>query len=584
MKIEKNASGKSTVKFSQKDWESFGKKAGWMSEDGSILEDKSTSEDIVEAEVAMPAPSPVAPPKPRTTPTKTPDKKPGRRIRRDPSPLVNPKPKGKKRVQETEEEISPSNVPTIASELKKKLDDSDSNLVLVAKQNPSFFHKIAQQYPNVYAEFWGGIPEGFAIRNSEFIRNHGGELSHENFNYLVNHCREKGIRVTGDIMSTMRDIQGTLSQIQRIEAQHQDTLIALAKKVVAAEWNIDEDKLDASFMDEVGGSGKPPQDEGEEAPMTPELMAEIGKRSVLNGVSQGAGLHALLSLHHLGAGKLMEMIEEYHGNPEMGHMVAELEEVSGKMGQLMPLYDKFGAMMSMSYYLFSPDQIKAMEAMLAQQGTGWSETDEEGSVSGSVMTFSIICQELVKGLVAKYTNHQFDNQSRQDRGQEPLSEEEARTVLNNADKLSYEPLQIQYGTELWRRLLSASSEEVDKIDVISYMSSSSPVEVDENAGEITTNPEAARVLLSDMQRNVDEQDFGYTIEHDDPEGLDLDDGLDPEGHEIPEAEQGELPDDADDIERQLAEMFTQPERPDAQPPRIDDDDDDDEPFFLPWLD
>jgi hypothetical protein len=277
--------------------------------------------------------------------------------------------------------------------------------------------------------------------------------------------------------------------------------------------------------------------------------------------------------------------------------------------ELLGLYDKFGNYISQSYYLMTPEQLEQLEGALADQGSGWTETDEEGNVQAQGMTFSIICQELVKGLVAKYTNHQFDDQSRQERGLEPLSEEESRTILNNADKLNYEPLQIQFGTELWRKFLTASAGEgVDKIDVISYVSSGPTGELNDSMNQVTEDPEIAQEHLSNLQTEITDMNFGYTEEEgeepgDEEEegvnfdqwfGMDAKDELDDlsigpkDPKDIPKEEMGgDAPDDWDAIQR---ELFGDPAPPQDRPfgdvnqglppVEFDDDDDDDRPFWL----
>jgi hypothetical protein len=333
MKVTKTASGKQIVKLSKSDWTNFGKKAGWLDDNGE-LKVQAEEELVREAQPVE------APPKRKTdVPTETPDQKPGERRRRKPRPLVNPKPKG----EEVEEEVSPDNVPTIASELaklKKKLASKTSYKNLDVKpyftsisKNSSYFEKLSQNYPANYERFWGNIPTTNPLSYNAFIRNNGGDLSRGNYDYLVAQAREKNLPVANSIGSAMQGIMQSLGAIKRLEAGHEEELVELAKDVIAEEWGIDRDELDASFMNEPGGSGTPPKFEEEDVELTPLLEDEIGKRSVMNGLSQGAGLHSLLGIHHHPAAR------------------DRLNEISA---DLLGLYDKFGNLITQSYFLMSP--------------------------------------------------------------------------------------------------------------------------------------------------------------------------------------------------------------------------------------
>jgi len=114
MKITKNASGKKIANFTQKDWEDFGKKAGWLNSEGKLI--VKAEEIEKEADIERTAQPVTAPPRPKAPPSESPTEKPIKRRRRRVSPLVNPKPKA--REEEPKEEFEE---PTIASELKRLL-------------------------------------------------------------------------------------------------------------------------------------------------------------------------------------------------------------------------------------------------------------------------------------------------------------------------------------------------------------------------------------------------------------------------------------------------------------------------------
>ena len=408
--------------------------------------------------------------------------------------------------------------------------------------------KEAQAYPGNYRNFWENIPEHFPLASNDFIRNNGGDLSEKTYNHIVAQAQEKGIVFSDNPMVVMQSIMSTLDKIKQLENGHQEELIELAKDVVSEEWGVDRDSLDASFMEEPGGSGKEQQVEGEEAPMTPELQAEIGRRTLLNGLSQGAGLHSLTGIHH--------------------HPIAR-DKINEISPELLDLYTTFGNLITQTYFMLTPEQVEQMAPMLDDQGTGWSDAEEDGDVNAQGMTFSIICQELVKGIAAKSTEHQLDDNSREQNGLRPLTEEEKVTILNHSDKLEYEPLQIQFGTEMWRNFLSATNG-MDKVDMISAISPSN--NIDQDMSEVVNNPAAAKEIMQQMQERVEEE-FYEDVPEADP-------------IEAPEEELGEEPDDWDAIQRDLLGPDPKPHNPNIDqglPPvefDDDDDDDDDKPFWM----
>ena len=123
MKIRKSASGNKVAELTQKDWESLGKKAGWLDDNGKLV---TASEEVASEEEVKPsdemertAQPAVAPPRPKAPPTERPTRK--KRRRRMPQPIVNPKPKAKEDEAFEEKAASTEEPPTIASELKRLL-------------------------------------------------------------------------------------------------------------------------------------------------------------------------------------------------------------------------------------------------------------------------------------------------------------------------------------------------------------------------------------------------------------------------------------------------------------------------------
>jgi hypothetical protein len=555
MKITKTASGKSIIKFSQSEWQDFGKRAGWLDEDGHLVEAQESlrKEEDIEV-VAQPV---TAPPKPGTKPTTTPTKKPGKRKRRHGKPVIQPKPKGKEKEHfDVAAEVSPENLPTITSELKKKLasKSSVSSLVLM---------KLAANYDRTVDRgnlaFWQNIPPDHPFAQVAFFQAYGDELARANFAHVTEAAENRGDHVMTSVMGGLQKIQSLFAQIQRYEQGNEEELMELAKDIVAEEWNVDREMLETRHMDDVGPSGEEEEHEGEQAPMTPELQAEINKRLMMNTYTQGAGLHALLSMHHLGADRLNEI------SP-----------------QLMPLYDELSNVITQSYFHVGPQMLEAMADMLADKGMGWAHTeyDEEGEEGGDDpkvvaqgMNFSIICQELVKGIMGYATDRGLSNEYRAERGLGPLTEEEGRTILSNADRLKDEGQIIQVAPELWRRFLNVRPEGADTIDLMGYLSTAPEEEVVDVSGQISDDEDAARNTFLQYNTQIEAEDFGHYIEEE-PEDLpDVGD------------DQMDAPDDAEDLNRELADLDLGfgDQNTNEIPPLPFEDDDDDQPFFIPGI-
>jgi len=121
MKITKTASGKQIVKLSQQEWTNFGKKAGWLDENGKLIAKAEVADELVRE--AQPAPAaPKTKPGEKTKPKQNPDKKPSK-TPWNPDSTPSEKPKASvsdsKEDLEKEAEVSATNLPTIASELAK---------------------------------------------------------------------------------------------------------------------------------------------------------------------------------------------------------------------------------------------------------------------------------------------------------------------------------------------------------------------------------------------------------------------------------------------------------------------------------
>jgi hypothetical protein len=401
----------------------------------------------------------------------------------------------------------------------------------ISNSTIKFMRKEAQGYPQRYESFWKNLPEGFPLGHSDFIKGNGGYLSKKGYESLMENAKEKTLKVstTSEMGTAMR----LMGEIRKLEKGHEKDLLKLAKEVVSKKFGIEESELDASFMNGIGDSGEDKKHETE-AVLTPELYKEVGKRSLLNALAQGAGLDALVNLHN----------EE--------PIKTKIEAISSK---LIGLYNEFGSQVNQLFYMQSAVDIKNEANAEKPAGIGWSSVDNDSeAVQAKGTTFTVICQELIKGVVAKYTNSQFNNQSRAERGLEPLTEEDCKAIMNAADGLENEAYQIQIGTEMWRKFEESTKGVINNVegkpctvDIISYLGAGGISESEKVIGQMISDPEDGKELLAQLSNEIEESGFGmeeYTEE--DSEEL----GEAPLN--IPEEELGESPDDWASIQESLS--------------------------------
>lgn len=457
MKIVKLAN-KKVLKISQKEWESIGLNAGWLENNEEIK----TSSEKSEAPVK----------EPEVKPTVKPDKEP--KIKPNRFPKEKPKAKPNPRAEEeTSEEEPPEyewqkaasiQLPSVGSELerlKKKLQ----------------INKIANNYGDVNANirlFWQSIPENHRFFHNNFLKTNGFNLSEKNFAYINEMQRKRNIPSI-PLQSAESEAIKTLKRIQQIEQNHQNELLILAKRVISEQWNIPEHMIDVSFMQKFGGPSSGMKQHQKKVEITPEIQEQINKRISLNCLTDGAALHSLLTVHHL----------------------AE-EEINKISSELLSLYDKFAICISL--YNFANPQWSTGD-LITSQGAGWSgvdwQQDENGDASPVVkaegMSFSVICQEIVKGIMQLATSNGIIDSSL--KGSREFTEEEWETIIEQADQLQDEYGFIMTGPELWRRFLEARPEDTDLFDLVSEISKHPPENVDDMLSMTAEDPEEAKGIL-----------------------------------------------------------------------------------------
>jgi hypothetical protein len=440
------------------------------------------------------SPAPAAPtkePGTKPSPTKTPTERPTRRERRfpGPRPRTNPNPDAI-----YDEDIDQ---PTIASELKKLLNKNakiqkeaadfnrNGNYSLRSFwQNPgswgirSGLNWVCPECGSADVDVTSGDGGGIKVKckanacsaeyeeahhqfgNSPFMRDNGLSIASDHYKYITEKSEQNNWPVYTDVMRAMTDCKRMLDQIIRLERGHEEELVALAKETVAKLYNVDESLFDARHMDQMGGSDAPDQERAEPAEMNDKIRRAIEKRFITETLVHGPALHALQSIHHF--------------EDEEGFSVPD--RINQINPQLIDLYDRFGNAITQHYFLMSPQFVQQNSGQLKNMGTGWSNVDhdDEGKpkVKGQGMAFSIITHELIKGLMRLGTNAEAEEQMLEANGGEVLTDEEWATVLETTQALEFEPLYINIGPQMWRKILSSVPEGTDLFSLVQKISSS----------------------------------------------------------------------------------------------------------------
>ena len=432
------------------------------------------------------SPAPAAPtkePGTKPSPTKTPTERPTRRERRfpGPRPRTNPNPDAI-----YDEDIDQ---PTIASELKKLLNKNAKIQKEAADFNQNGDYSLRR--------FWQN-PGNHQFGNSPFMRDHGLSITSDHYRYITEKAEQNNWPVYRDLMRAMMDCKRMLDQIIGLERGHEEELIALAKETVAKLYNVDESLFDARHMDQMGGSDAPDQERAEPAEMNDKIRRAIEKRFITETLVHGPALHALQSIHHF--------------EDEEGFSVPD--RINQINPQLIDLYDRFGNAITQHYFLMSPQFVQQNAGQLKNMGTGWSnsEYDDEGQpkVKGQGMAFSIITHELIKGLMRLGTNAEADEQMLEANGGEVLTDEEWATVLDTTQALEFEPLYINIGPQMWRKILSSVPEGTDLFSLVQKISSSGSDRVAEFGTVLQSQNEGEiRNYFDNLKNEIEESDFAF---------------------------------------------------------------------------
>lgn len=375
-----------------------------------------------------------------------------------PRPWIDPKPKGKKKTKEVVGDITLSSIKSF-------------EYIVRCAQNYE-----REAHPSVRG-FWSNIPQEHPFSQHPTLVKHGPKLSEEGFEFSRNTLSEGGNEPTTNVMKMTQEVMELMGQISKLEAEHEEELIEMAKDITVEIWGIDKSMLEGKIQEGHGemeqDDGGEPQEEGNLLEVTPELRDLINKRITSNLLTQGASVHAMASVHHLVAEKIRQI------SPE-----------------LLSLYTRMSGLATHQYYAIDIPKILAMIGNLSQAGVGWSKVqwqkeDEGGEAFPKVVAqgicFPVLCQEMFKGVMEMISMHGF--------GREDLTQDELYTVYHYADRLEDEPWQITVGPALWRKFVAVLPKNISMAGVVQKLSMKSPKEMNDIINSVIEDPNRAKQTL-----------------------------------------------------------------------------------------
>ena len=348
-------------------------------------------------------------------------------------------------------------------------------------------------------EMWEKGHPQVSFTDHEMVKKHGSRLAEQGYNDS-NSTLYKTFPELKDLPPNRRREQlaqltgRALQKMMSLEQPFKKQLEKIAVRAVAKLYGCPEETLKAFLRQPQPGPDDDNDEENEsvaeKVEMTPELQEQVGKRHMMNLLSQGSAIH----------------------NMHNGHFEEEVMEAVGRLSpELQQLYSAFGRGASHHYWIYD---LNMMLGASLGQAMGVAKVKGD-TVQAEAACFPVLLQELVKGLMTLISKHQFGG----------MDQKVSREVVRLADTLANEFPQIQIGPKIWKELLSIiPAEHKSKLaHVVMHMASAHPKELHvimmglaENMAEGrpskgTTTEQALVELLERSMReeDSDENEAGY---------------------------------------------------------------------------
>ena len=316
--------------------------------------------------------------------------------------------------------------------------------------------------------------------------------------------------------------------VLQIEDGNEETLKNLAIKAVSEAFDIPEDILrpdlnpeDPEDIDVNQTDEKHPEEDYNYDDLSKELKDQINKRILMNCISQGASVHAFYTMHHLVKDDLNEIDEnlvklyddisvgmvstywkiDYSSMLESPANLDLLVQGSSRVeydAEMKAMTDKISEVFGNDVKWADPN---TGEVVMELKDGVLTDHEKDPVVVAIGRTFTVLCQELVKGSMELISLHALKH----------LSEEDLKVIYAFADKRVDEPRYIQISSEIWRNVLAFLKhyrDEVGKItipDFVMKISLMSPEDTEDFFEHLLSGEfEKAVISINDIEENYED--------------------------------------------------------------------------------
>jgi len=555
-------SKKRRIKISKKYWEQFGKKAGWLNEDGEIVESAfSIDEDGNIIRIAHPAPA---------APTKDPDIEEEEEV--DPDIDIDEDEEDEEEEdwddwEDVEVETDPMAEKTNAEAESNEIDISDipnafasslrSKIKVSNKFYETYFEKsaMAEFSDNGNRElqrFWENLPEGHPFSKSDFLKEKGNLVVLDHYRRVTEYAEAEARNwpVFKSYLEAAKAAAILIQEIKFIELSHEDELKQLALETICNIYKVPEKIFEnPQIMNNQGGANmkEPPGEDGDNP--QDNLQGEPPRQDVIN-----EAIKKKILIESLVHGPALNLLDQAHlyVDEESGFSVPErLREIIGDDAEsLAEKNSKFSNTIMQHYFLTSPQAWEGMAEALKRMGTGWSKANSKGGkVQAKGLTFNILVQELAKGLMKRATLFEQNASKVDEHGGEKLTPEEWKKVYESTQQLSLEPLYINFSPETFKKILMAAPTEdgFSLYRFVQYLSVSPKEKVKSVFSAINSNDENELAnKIMEIHDEMKRKGFGRKKRSKNKPSIGMPDA---EKIEMPDAERGDAPDDWGSIQR-----------------------------------
>lgn len=356
-------------------------------------------------------------------------------------------------------------------------------------------------------QFWEGLNQnpGHPFSKSALTNVYGHDLSKQSFGHTFGRVEQNQLPqpTYQDMHAQVQQLGQLIAEVQQRQAPHGKVLEELAKDVTVRLWGIPRDLLDAS----LGNPEHNAVDEWEQeeeldfSEIDPETQSLVNKRIFLESMAQGAGIHQMMTAHHI---------------PEVRQVLDRLDPA------LAPIYNKITSY-GHTLYWTHPNLIELFGGGGASGSVKIEYDDQDQpTVKASAVDFPVLVQELNKGAAQLASMHAWAG----------VPPQQLQKVMALADDPLNEHWEIQIGPELWRKFLRAIPRGESMGNVMMRLSKMPPEQVEQFGMRMMDQMDKASEMM--QQPKVQEPEPEQWNEDQYEDGPEYDLGLDYDEQEYDE--------------------------------------------------